>query len=73
MLDVTVSMTYDTVTMNCKQAIALARANGWQFVGQVGSHMKFEHPSYSYKVVIPNHGHKEIASGTADKLKKQIG
>jgi predicted RNA binding protein YcfA (HicA-like mRNA interferase family) len=58
--------------MKAKELVQYAKAHGWQFFDQRGSHMIYKHPSFLYIVSIPDHGGKDLGKGLAATLKRQI-
>jgi len=58
--------------MKCNEFLRLAKKKGWSFHRQgKGSHEIW--CKDEKKVVIPNHGSKELGKGLEKKLKKQMG
>jgi len=56
--------------MKCKEFLRLAKKNGWSFYRQgKGSHEIWSKDEK--KVVIPNHGSKELGRGLEIKLKNK--
>ena len=60
--------------MKTRQLIERAERKGWAFVrrGNRAGHMIYRHDGYPYILSIPDHGGKDLASGTVAKLIKQI-
>jgi len=60
--------------MNAKEFIKKAEAIGWYFerMGK-GDHKIYKHPNKNYHLSIPDHGKKDIALGTLNKLLKHAG
>jgi predicted RNA binding protein YcfA (HicA-like mRNA interferase family) len=60
--------------MKSKALEAYAESKGWRFVrrGSRASHVILSHPAYSYKISIPDHGPKDLATGLVRTLIKQI-
>jgi predicted RNA binding protein YcfA (HicA-like mRNA interferase family) len=59
--------------MTGKELIQLVQSQGWVLVRIKGSHHIFQHPNYTYNVVVPVHGKKEISKGTENDILKLIG
>ncbi len=59
--------------MKCKEALRLILKAGWYIHSQSGSHVKLKHKNYTYSIVFPNHGSKELGKGLQKKLFKQAG
>ena len=59
--------------MKCSELLRILRRDGWVEVSQRGSHVKFKHPHKLTLVVVPNHGSKEIAKGTLQRIVKDSG
>jgi predicted RNA binding protein YcfA (HicA-like mRNA interferase family) len=51
--------------MKCSELMRKLQRDGWFIVRQRGSHVLMEHPTKKGQVVVPDHGSKELASGTA--------
>jgi predicted RNA binding protein YcfA (HicA-like mRNA interferase family) len=51
-----------------------AESKGWTFArrGSRSSHLIYEHCDYKYILSIPEHGSRNIAPGTLNKIIKQI-
>jgi RHS repeat-associated protein len=45
--------------------------NGFELVGQKGSHMQFKYPGSNVKVTVPNHA-GDLPRGTLNSIKKQV-
>jgi predicted RNA binding protein YcfA (HicA-like mRNA interferase family) len=56
--------------MDSRTIIALLEADGWQRVGQKGSHIQFEHPAKSGRVTLP-HPKRDLPIGTLRSIEKQ--
>ena len=57
-------------------AKAMAKAldeNGWLFVSQSGSHMKFRNPTSGKMVIVPNHGTHDLTPGTQKRIMRDAG
>lgn len=59
--------------MKCSQLVKLLKDNGWYVERQKGSHMIMRHDLRSEQLVVPNHGSKEMATGTASNILKKAG
>lgn len=59
--------------MKSNELLRKVKRAGWYEVRQTGSHIILEHADYSYSIVFPNHGSKEMATGTANAILKQAG
>ncbi len=59
--------------MKAKDLIKIVEAEGWVFVSQEGSHMKFKHIDSNRPLIIPNHGSKDLGKGLVSKILKQAG
>jgi predicted RNA binding protein YcfA (HicA-like mRNA interferase family) len=46
---------------------------GWVEVRQSGSHKIFVHSDYRFPLPVPDHGSKEVATGTAESILKKAG
>lgn len=58
--------------MKSSEFIRLAKKNGWNFYRQgKGSHEIYR--KNNKKIVIPNHGSKELGKGLEKKLRKEMG
>jgi len=55
-----------------REIIAKLLADGWQRVGQKGSHVQFKHPVKPGRVTVP-HPEKDIPVGTLRSIEKQAG
>jgi predicted RNA binding protein YcfA (HicA-like mRNA interferase family) len=57
-----------------RELIERAEREGWTFLrrGNRASHMIYRHDGYPYILSIPDHGNRDLASGTVAKLIKQI-
>jgi predicted RNA binding protein YcfA (HicA-like mRNA interferase family) len=58
--------------MNSREVIARLEADGWQQVGQKGSHVQFKHPVKPGRVTVP-HPRKDLPAGTLKSIEKQAG
>jgi len=55
-----------------REVIARLEADGWQQVGQKGSHVQFKHPIKPGRVTVP-HPRKDLPAGTLKSVEKQAG
>lgn len=58
--------------MNAKELLKLAKEKGWEIKSQRGSHIKLINKE-GKTAIIPFHGNKDIAIGTANQILKQLG
>ena len=58
--------------MTQREIEKIIRDDGWEFVGQRGSHKQFEHPVKPGRVTIPAHK-GDLNKGTANSILKQAG
>ncbi|MEW6140566.1 MAG: type II toxin-antitoxin system HicA family toxin [Thermodesulfobacteriota bacterium] len=54
------------------EVIARLEADGWNQVGQVGSHLYFKHPTKPGRVTV-KHPLKDIPKGTLASIRRQSG
>ncbi len=59
--------------MKSSQLIRILQQDGWFKVSQRGSHIKMKHTTKKGLVYVPNHGSKEVATGTALNILKSAG
>ena len=59
--------------MKCSELLRELLKLGWKVKSQSGSHIKLIHKDKSDTIVFPNHGSKELATGTEKKIKKIAG
>lgn len=59
--------------MKCSELAKLLKRDGWIATSQNGSHKKMKHPTKKGIIIFPDHGSKEMASGTAISILKQAG
>ncbi len=59
--------------MKCSELIRRLQRDGWFVVRQRGSHVMMEHPAKPGQIVVPDHGSKELASGTARSIIRKAG
>jgi predicted RNA binding protein YcfA (HicA-like mRNA interferase family) len=58
--------------MKSTAIISALKADGWEQVAQVGSHVQFKHPTKKGRVTVP-HPKKDIPIGTLKSIEKQAG
>ena len=58
--------------MHSKDVIKKLKKDGWEKVGQTGSHVQFRHPEKSGRVTVP-HPKKDIPKGTLKSIERQSG
>lgn len=58
--------------MNSKNIIKALKKDGWEEVGQKGSHIQFKHPVKEGRVTVP-HPRKDMPKGTLKSIEKQSG
>ena len=56
--------------MKCSEALKKLKKAGWYEVSQSGSHIKLRHDVHSETIIFPNHGSKELATGTQKAIFK---
>ena len=60
--------------VNTRQVIRLLKDDGWEIVGQTGSHAHYKHATKVGKVTVPMHGGgKDLKLGTLNSILKQAG
>ena len=59
--------------MKSSELIRRVKARGWVEIRQTGSHKIFVHKDYKYDIPVPDHGSKEVATGTAHSIMKKAG
>ena len=59
--------------MKSSELLKRLQAAGWAFVRQSGSHIILRHPDKAEPIIFPNHGSKEVATGTAANILKKAG
>jgi len=59
--------------MKANELIRTLKKAGWYKVRQNGSHVIMKHDTLKGFLSVPDHGSKEIATGTAKDLLKQAG
>jgi predicted RNA binding protein YcfA (HicA-like mRNA interferase family) len=58
--------------MTGKALARYAESNGWHLIRRRGSHMIYAHPHTPDRIVIPDHGAKDLARGMVHSISKQI-
>ena len=58
--------------MNSREVIRRLEREGWVKVHQVGSHIKFKHPTRPGSVTVP-HPRKDLPMGTLRSIGQQAG
>jgi len=59
--------------MKSSQLIRILQQDVWFRVSQRGSHIKMKHATKKGVLYVPNHGSKEVATGTAVHILKSAG
>lgn len=59
--------------MKSNELIKLLLKDGWTIKTQKGSHLKMVHPGKKGKLVVPNHGSREVGPGLCRKIIKDAG
>lgn len=59
--------------MNAKQLVKRLETEGWRETRVRGSHRIFKHPEKTQTIVVPDHGSKDIATGTLNRILKDAG
>ena len=59
--------------MRAREILKMLKADGWFEVEQRGSHVQLKHPVKPGKVTVPDHGSKDIPTGTVKQIMKQAG
>ena len=59
--------------MKSSELLRILLQDGWQVQSRRGSHVKLRHPVKSGVIIVPDHGSKEVATGTALKILKDVG
>jgi mRNA interferase HicA len=59
--------------LKCTELIRKLERAGWYTQRQSGSHMVMVHASKDFKIIVPNHGTKEVGKGLERKLLKLTG
>ena len=61
------------VPMKVRDAIKLIESDGWNLVGQVGSHRQFKHPVKSGRVTVAGHSSRDLHPKTQASIMRQAG
>lgn len=56
--------------MKCSELLRLLKSDGWFAVRQEGSHIMMRHPVKDGRLVVPNHGSKDVKKGLLVALLK---
>jgi mRNA interferase HicA len=56
--------------MKYNDLIKMLKKDGWETISQRGSHMKMVHPTKPNKLIVPNHGSKEVKKGLLKSILK---
>ncbi|PQJ10390.1 toxin HicA [Flavipsychrobacter stenotrophus] len=59
--------------MKSSELIRMVKKAGWVEIRQTGSHKIFVHPGFQYSLPVPDHGSKEVPTGTANSILKKAG
>ena len=59
--------------VNAKAMAKALEENGWSFVSQNGSHMKFRNPTTGKTVIVPDHGPHDLTPGTQKRIMRDAG
>jgi predicted RNA binding protein YcfA (HicA-like mRNA interferase family) len=59
--------------MKVSELIKLLKKGGCKIVGHGGNHDIWYSSATNQKIIVPRHGSKEIATGTANKILKDAG
>ena len=60
-------------TVKVREVIKRLRADGWYYVGSVGSHHHYEHPTKPGKVTVVGAPGDDVAIGTLKSMEQQSG
>lgn len=58
--------------MTSKEIIKKLKKDGWEIVGQKGSHVQLKHPVKKGRVTVP-HPNRDMPVGTLKSIEKQAG
>lgn len=58
--------------VDSREVLRRLEADGWQKVGQKGSHVQLKHPSKPGRVTLP-HPKKDLPTGTLKSIERQSG
>jgi predicted RNA binding protein YcfA (HicA-like mRNA interferase family) len=59
--------------MKAWELIRLLENASWREVRQSGSHKIFQHPDFTFNIIVPEHGSKDLGKGLVMKILKQAG
>ncbi len=59
--------------MKAWELIQLLEKAGWREARQSGSHKIFQHPDFTFNIIVPEHGSKDLGKGLVMKILKQAG
>jgi predicted RNA binding protein YcfA (HicA-like mRNA interferase family) len=59
--------------MKSSELLRILFQDGWEVQSRKGSHVKLKHPFKEGVLIVPDHGSKEVATGTASKILKSAG
>ncbi len=59
--------------MKVRDVIKRIEDDGWYYVGTVGSHRQFKHPTKPGKTTVAGHPSKDVAVGTLKGIGRQSG
>ena len=59
--------------MKIREMIRLVEFDGWNMVGQEGSHRQYEHPAKPGKVTIAGHPGKDVSENMISSILRQAG
>lgn len=59
--------------MKVRNVIKRIEADGWYYIGTVGSHRHFKHPTKRGKTTVAGHPNKEVPRGTLAQIWIQTG
>ncbi|SMD38966.1 Predicted RNA binding protein YcfA, dsRBD-like fold, HicA-like mRNA interferase family [Reichenbachiella faecimaris] len=57
----------------CSEILRVLEKAGWYVKSQKGSHKKMIHKDFGYSIIFPDHGSKEMATGTMNNILKAAG
>jgi len=58
--------------MDSREVLRRLEADGWQRVGQKGSHVQLKHPNNAGRVTVP-HPKRDLPKGTLKSIERQSG
>jgi predicted RNA binding protein YcfA (HicA-like mRNA interferase family) len=59
--------------MKVRDVIKRIEDDGWYYIGTVGSHRHYKHPTKPGKTTVPGHPSKDVPTGTLAGIWKQSG